>query len=166
MAERARDSSATARASLKEVHAFQRAVEDHRFLSEYTANERRSSVLFGEAQLGQRISAMKAFLAEHVIGHFAFEEEHVFPQLLARERAPAARQIVLELIDEHEAMRRTVRNLRRRMGNVRTSGNARSRASLDQAFRGFLGILQAHAVKEDNMLLAVKQSRRNAIPLQ
>jgi hemerythrin-like domain-containing protein len=166
MTEGARVPPVTSRASLAQVQAFQQAVEDHRFLSEYVANVQQSTDLFDEAQPHERLAAMKAFLAEHVVGHFAFEEKHVFPQLLARERAAPTRQAVAELVEEHRAMRADARNLRRRMRNVDASGNARALARLEQSFRGFLGLLQAHAVKEDNILLAVKQSRRHAIPLR
>jgi hemerythrin-like domain-containing protein len=165
MTESAKHPAAKARASLKQVQAFQQAVEDHRFLSEYVANVQGSTALFNEPQPQKRIAAMRAFLAGHVIGHFAFEEKHVFPQLLAREHAPAPRQAVADLVDEHGAMRAAVRELRRRMRNVHASGNAQSLARLEQSFRDFLDILQAHAVREDNLLLAVKQSRRHAIPL-
>ena len=166
MADGARPPEANARVSLKQVQAFQQAVEDHRFLSEYLANVQRSTALFKEPQPQQRIAAMKAFLAEHVIGHFAFEEKHVFPQLLARESASATRQAVVDLVDEHAAMRVTVRALRRRMRIVGASGSVQSLARLEASFRDFLNILQAHAVKEDNILLAFKQSRRQAIRLQ
>ena len=165
MTESATHPAAKARASLKQVQVFQQAVEDHRFLSEYVANVQGSTALFNEPQPQKRIAAMRAFLAGHVIGHFTFEEKHVFPQLLAREHAPATRQAVVDLVEEHCAMRAAVRKLRRRMQNVHSSGNAQSLARLEQSFRTFLDILQAHAVKEDNLLLAVKQSRRHAIPL-
>jgi hemerythrin-like domain-containing protein len=165
MTESAKNPPAKARASLKQVQVFQQAVEDHRFLSEYVANVQGSTALFNEPQPQKRIAAMRAFLAGHVIGHFTFEEKHVFPQLLAREHAPATRQAVVDLVDEHSTMRAAVRKLRQRMQNVHSSGNAQSLARLEQSFRTFLDILQAHAVKEDNLLLAVKQSRRHAIPL-
>jgi len=164
MAESARNRASAASASLKQVQAFQQAVEDHRFLSEYVANVQQSTALFEEPHPQKRIAAMKAFLAEHVIGHFAFEEKHVFPQLLARETAVATRLTVLELVDEHTAMRADVSRLRRKMRAVRAAGTPEAFARLDEAFRVFLDILQAHAVKEDNILLTVKQSRRHAAP--
>ena len=160
MADRVPDPAGKALASLKEVQAFQQAIEDHRFLSEYLANAQRSTALFSQTERRKKVEGMKAFLAEHVTGHFAFEEQHVFPQLLAAESAPATRQAVAELIDEHRAIRASAGKLRRRMRNVHDSGNAPSLARLDQSFRDFLDILQAHAVKEDNILLAAKQSRR------
>ena len=166
MTEGARDPSAASHVSLKQVEAFQQAVEDHRFLSEYVANVQRSTALIDEPQPHKRIAAMGAFLTEHVIEHFAFEEKHVFPQLLARGSAPATRQAVVELVDEHKAMRAAVRTLRRRLRNVHAFGNAQSLERLDRSFRDFLGVLQAHAVTEDNLLLTVKQSRRRATPLR
>jgi len=164
MAHSAQNRGAEARASLKQVQAFQQAVESHRFLSEYVANVQQSTALFEEAQPHKRIAAMKAFLAEHVVGHFAFEEKHVFPQLLARESDPATRRVVVELVDEHRAMKVDVSRLRRKMRGVSASGTPQALARLDQSFRDFLEILQAHAVREDNILLAVKQSRRRAAP--
>jgi hemerythrin-like domain-containing protein len=107
---------------------------------------------------------MRAFLAEHVVGHFAFEESRVFPQLLAQEPAPATRRTVEELVDEHKAMMGQVRRLRRRMQGIRAPGSARDSERLEQSFRDFLQVLQAHAIKEDNLLLAVKQARRRAAP--
>ena len=151
--------------SLKQVHAFQRAVEDHRFLSEYVANVQRSTTLFDEPQPHKRLSAMKAFLAEHVVGHFGVEERQVFPRLLETARAAVVRRVVFELVDEHRAMRIVVRKLRREMRHVHASGGAQSLARLEQSFRDFLVILQAHATKEDNILLAVRQSRRQAVQL-
>ena len=158
--------AAKAHATLTEVQAFQQAVEDHRFLSEYVANVRQSAALFSEPHPQRRIAALKGFLAEHVVGHFAFEEQQVFPQLLARERDPATRQAVAELADEHQSMLATVRTLRRMMRTAEASGSARSLARLEQSFRDFLHVLQVHAVKEDNILLAVKQSRRHEAPLE
>ena len=166
MTSNAQSSGASARVSLTQVHAFQQAVEDHRFLSEYLANVQRSATLFKEPEAHERLSAMRAFLAEHVIGHFGFEERHVFPHLLESAPDPAIRQAVLELIDEHRAMRTGVRKLRRGMRHVHASGDAPSLARLEESFREFLVVLQAHAVKEDNILLAFKQSRRQAIRLQ
>ena len=156
---------ANAHATLKQVHAFQQAVEDHRFLSEYVANVQQSAALFGEPEPRKRLASMRAFLAEHVVGHFAFEEKHVFPNLLEAESVPARRQAVMELIDEHRVMLASARKLRRRIRNAQESGNARSLGRLEQSFRDFLHTLQAHAVKEDNILLAVKQSRRRRVPL-
>jgi hemerythrin-like domain-containing protein len=166
MTSNAQSSGASARVSLTQVHAFQQAVEDHRFLSEYLANVQRSATLFNEPEAHERLSAMRAFLAEHVIGHFGFEERRVFPHLLESARDPAIRQAVLELVDEHRAMRTGVRKLRREMRHAQVSGDARSLARLEESFREFLDVLQAHAVKEDNILLAFKQSRRQAIRLQ
>jgi hemerythrin-like domain-containing protein len=166
MTPNAQTPGASAHVSLKQVHAFQQAVEDHRFLSEYLANVQRSAALFKEPEAHERLSAMRAFLAEHVIGHFGFEERHVFPHLLESAPDPAIRQAVLELIDEHRAMRTGVRKLRRGMRHVHASGDAPSLARLEESFREFLVVLQAHAVKEDNILLAFKQSRRQAIRLQ
>jgi len=154
-----------AHATLKEVQAFQQAIEDHRFLSEYVANVRQSTALFRESEPRTRLASMRAFFAEHVVGHFAFEEKHVFPKLLATESVPATRQAVTELVDEHRVMLIAVRKLRRRIRNAQASGSARSLERLEHSFREFLDGLQAHAVKEDNILLAVKQSRRRAVPL-
>jgi hemerythrin-like domain-containing protein len=164
MAESARNRASAASAPLKQVQAFQEAVEDHRFLSEYIANVERSAAVFEEPHPQKRIAAVRAFLAEHVIGHFAFEEKHVFPQLLAREADVATRLAVLELVDEHTAMKVDVSRLRRKMREVRATGAPQALAGLEQAFRAFLDVLQAHAVKEDNILLTVKQSRRRAAP--
>ena len=158
--------AAKAHATLTEVQAFQQAVEDHRFLSEYVANVERSAALFREPHPQRRIAALKGFLAEHVVGHFAFEETTVFPQLLARERDPGTRQAVAELVDEHQAMIATVRTLRRLMRTAEASGSSRSLERLEQSFRDFLHILQLHALKEDNILLAVKQSRRHEVLLE
>ncbi len=157
--------AAKAPATLKQVQAFQQAIEDHRFLSEYVANVRQSTALFGESEPQKRLAAMRAFLAEHVVGHFAFEETHVFPKLIGAESVRATGQAVAELVDEHRVMLASVRKLRRRIRNVLLSGNARSLARLELSFRDFLHTLQAHAVKEDNILLTVKQARRRAVPL-
>ena len=163
MADGARPPAGKLHVSLKDVQAFQQAVEDHRFLSEYLANVHTSAELFREQQPGKRIESMKAFLAEHVIGHFAFEEKHVFPQLLGS--APATRRAVAELVEEHKAMRAAAGRLRRRLRNADASGSAQSLARAEQSFRDLLSILQTHAIKEDNILLALKQSRRRAVPL-
>jgi hypothetical protein len=166
MAQSAQNRGAAAGASLKQVQAFQQAVEDHRFRSEYVANVQQSTALFEEPPPHRRIAAMKAFLAEHVIWHVAFEEKHVFPQLPASERAMATRQAVLELAGERKAMKVDVSRLRRTMRNVRASGTAQAVVRLEDSFRGFLVVRQAHAVEEDNTLLSVKQSRRRAVPLR
>ena len=157
--------AAKAHATLKQVQVFQQAIEDHRYLSEYVANARQSTAVFGESEPRKRLASMRAFFAEHVVGHFAFEEKHVFPTLIATESVPGNRQAVTELVDEHRVMLISVRKLRRRMRNAQASGSARSLAHLEQSFRDFLHILQAHAVKEDNILLAVKQSRRSGVRL-
>ena len=108
---------------------------------------------------------MRAFLAEHVVGHFGFEERHAFPQLLAKETAQATRRAVEELVDEHKVMMASVRNLRRTMRDIGASGSAPDLERLDQSFREFLQVLQTHAIKEDNLLLTVKQARRRAAHL-
>lgn len=98
--------------------------------------------------------AMKALLSGHVIGHFAFEEKRVFPPLLASRSASAPRQVVLGLVDEHRVMRAAVRTLRRKVRNVYASTAAQPLARLEQSFHDLLGAPHAHAVKEDNILLA------------
>ena len=157
--------AAKAHATLKQVQAFQQAIEDHRYLSEYVANAQQSTALFGESEPRERLASMRAFLAEHVVGHFAFEESDVFPQLIAKEPAPSTRRAVEELVDEHKAMMGSVRRLRRKMRGIRAPGGARDLESLEQSFRDFLHVLQAHAIKEDNLLLSVKQARRRAARL-
>ncbi|MFO7695503.1 MAG: hemerythrin domain-containing protein [Vicinamibacterales bacterium] len=158
--------AAKAHATLKQVQAFQQAIEDHRYLSEYVANVQQSTALLGEPEPRKRLASMGAFLAEHVVGHFAFEETHVFPQLVAKQPAPATRRAVEELVGEHEVMMGSVRRLQRRMRDVRASGSARAFDRLEQSFRDFLHVLQAHAIKEDNLLLSVKQARRRTVPLK
>jgi hemerythrin-like domain-containing protein len=157
--------AAKAHATLKQVQAFQQAIEDHRYLSEYVANVRQSTAVLRESEPRERLASMSAFIAEHVVGHFAFEESHVFPPLLATEPAPSTRRAVEELVDEHTAMMSSVRRLRRKMRGVPAPGGARDLESLEQSFRDFLHVLQAHAIKEDNLLLSVKQSRRRAARL-
>ena len=154
--------AAKAHATLKQVQAFQQAIEDHRYLSEYVANVQQSTALLRESEPRKRIAAVRAFLAEHVVVHFAFEESQVFPQLIAKEPAPTTRRAVEELVDEHKLMMGSVRVLRRQMRDVRASGSALDLERLDQSFRDFLQVLQAHAIKEDNLLLRVKHVRRRA----
>ncbi|HSP89472.1 MAG TPA: hemerythrin domain-containing protein [Vicinamibacterales bacterium] len=165
MAVSVRIPAAKAHATLKQVQEFQQAIEDHRYLSEYVANVQHSTALLRESEPRERIASMRAFLAEHVVGHFAFEESHVFPQLLAKSAAPATRRAVEELVDEHKSMMGPVRRLRRKMRGICASGSARDLERLDESFRGFLHVLQAHAIKEDNLLLTVKQARRRAVHL-
>lgn len=152
--------AAKAHATLKQVQAFQQAIDDHRYLSEYVANVQQSTALLRESDPSERLASMRAFLAEHVVGHFGFEESHVFPQLLAKEPVPSTFRAVEELVDEHGVMLVSVRRLRRRMRGIRAPGSARDWESLEQSFRDFLQVLQAHAIKEDNLLLSVKQARR------
>ena len=157
--------AAKAHATLKQVQAFQQAIEDHRYLSEYVANVQQSTALLRESEPRERLASMRAFLAEHVVGHFGFEESHVFPQLLAKEPAPSTRHAVEELVDEHKAMMGAVRKLRRKMRGIRAPGSDRDLDSLERSFRDLLHVLQAHAIKEDNLLLSVKQARRRTARL-
>lgn len=62
---------AKAHVTLKQVQVFQQAVEDHRCLSEYVSTVQQSAALFGEPEPRKRLASMRAFLAEHVVGHFA-----------------------------------------------------------------------------------------------
>ena len=157
--------AAKAHATLKQVQAFQQAIEDHRYLSEYVANVQHSTALLRESEPRERIASVRAFLAEHVVGHFAFEESDVFPQLIAKEAAPSTLRVVEELVAEHGAILVSVRRLRRKMRGIRARGGARGLESLEQSFRDLLHVLHTHAIKEDNLLLSVKQARRRAARL-
>ena len=129
--------AAKAHATLKQVQAFQQAIEDHRYLSEYVANVQQSTALFRESEPRERLASMRAFLAEHVVGHFAFEESDVFPQLLAKEAAPSTRRAVEELVAEHKAMMGSVRRLRRKMRGIRAPGSARRSGEPGSVVPGF-----------------------------
>ena len=145
------------------VEVFQQAISEHGFTSEYVATTLHGNALFEEPHPEWRRREMRRFLADNVVKHFAFEEKRVFPALRMATSASISR-LIDELVAEHESMLVQVRALRRRLSRLNAASSPGKWLRLERAFRDFLRTMLSHAMKEDNLFLALKQDIHQSRP--
>jgi len=134
----------------KLLEAYQQAMGSHHHVSEFIANLNQLAPLLREYDPVKKTNGIKAFLQIHVVDHFAFEETVVFPALLALDTNVATRSLISELQYEHKTILLEVEKLHRLL-------QADDLGEFESAFRGFLGTLQRHAAKEDQLLYPLVQ---------
>lgn len=96
----------------------------------------------------QQAARLAAFFRQHLLAHFAVEEDLVFPA--ARSAGPAAEALVAQLLDEHRQMTDLV---------ARLAANPQVTAA---ELRAFGELLNAHIRLEDRQLFPVMETQMPA----
>ena len=134
----------------RSFEAYQQVLATHQHVSEFVTNLNQLAPLLREPDFRKKSDGVKPFLQTHVVDHFAFEDTVVFPELLTLDASAATRSLITELQHEHKTILHEVEKLHRLL-------QADASAEFEREFRGFLGALQRHAAKEDQLLLPLVQ---------
>ena len=91
-----------------------------------------------------QVDRVVAFFAQTLRSHFAVEEAHLFPAVVAH--LPGAADLVGQLLDEHEAMRTRIRDLERD-----------PTTNLDVRLPALGRLLETHVRREERVLFETMQ---------
>lgn len=127
--------------------SLNRVMADHEILSHYVEHFNEMFADGSARNLREEIAAIKQILNEKVPAHFAFEEEHIFPGLLAAIPSRETSDAVSILREEHALLRERAEQLNQMLSDENPDGNLSD--TLRHALLDFLANLERHAAKEN-----------------
>ena len=130
----------------------------HQHSSEHAIELRKLLALKLHADPLERAAAMAAEYTDRISLHFAYEEEHVFPALLAVCMTKDVQALVDELLAEHVLIARL-------WGPFALGDAPEDPAQFAQDVETAIQVLLDHAAKEDARLIPLLQEHDSAIRL-
>ncbi len=144
------------------VDPLKRVIVDHEKVSEYSENLSAIREILHTKEVWDRITPVVDFLKRNVSDHFEFEERVVFPAILSEIGTPEARELILELQEQHETMLKELQRFRKMVpDNAVPSLDRKTNVRLYGIVRSITDALLKHASKEDDELLPILRGNRN-----
>jgi iron-sulfur cluster repair protein YtfE (RIC family) len=124
------------------------ALNDHELLEEFIENFDR---LFsnGVATIPKKAAAAARQFSQKLIGHFAYEEEHIFPALLATLSGADVVPLISELRDEHNELEKKAKQLNKMLSAVSLTDQDVN--SLRKVMQSLGDQMQRHSAKENEL---------------
>jgi iron-sulfur cluster repair protein YtfE (RIC family) len=136
------------------VDPLKKLINDHGSASEYLENFKMVDFLRREEPLSQ-IKVIREFFEVGVTDHFKFEEEVVFPVILAKCATIESTKLIWELQKEHVAILKDAEEFQKiTSGNAIPLDKERTEAANALARKMINSVLQ-HSSKEDEKLLPI-----------
>jgi iron-sulfur cluster repair protein YtfE (RIC family) len=130
------------------AESLRSVLNDHEMLEEYIDGFNR---LFtnGTTTIPKDAAAVTREFSQKLIGHFAYEEEHIFPALRAAMPSADAAQLISELREEHDDLERKAKQLSKMLSPANLNGqNVRL---LRMAMEDLGNQMQRHSTKENEL---------------
>ena len=143
---------------IESLEVFRRVIALHRGAAEFHGNLKQVHLAMTAREPAQRLHEMAAFIAVHVRDHFAYEEEHLFPALLAISANSSTVSLVCELREEHQSLLAIADQLDAALAVATPSSLNELLAVIEPEFARFFDDLQRHASKEDKLLIPMIES--------
>jgi iron-sulfur cluster repair protein YtfE (RIC family) len=124
------------------------AAADHEMLSHAVGNFRRLFAGERPADAVQEFAALRRLLNQKLVDHFRYEDQWVFPALLADQPPAAVVQLIAELRQEHGSLLLEAQALDALLAHATL---ATCTGELWSALLDFFEDLLKHTVKEDNL---------------
>ena len=125
------------------------AASDHEVLSAYGARVKKMLTSESPQYLEKQIADIKLLLNQKLVNHFAFEEEHVFPALLAANLGESASRLLSTLPEDHKALLAEVSRLNEMLSDQQLV--SQRAGELRKALLEFLRNLETHTSQEDEL---------------
>jgi hypothetical protein len=101
----------------------------------------------GVTTISQEVADETREFSEKLIGHFAYEEQHIFPALL--ETRPGQAQIVAELREEHDELEKRAKQLNKMLSPSHLA--SQNVATLRRAMQDLGDQMERHSAKENEL---------------
>lgn len=127
-----------------------KAMADHEILALYIESFSRMFSHPSPKVARAASQAIRVFLNEKIVDHFAYEEQRVFPALLQADGKAEMSRLVSALCQEHKALLKESKRLNKLLleENVTNSRHARLRKALLDFFHN----LEKHSAKENKLI--------------
>jgi iron-sulfur cluster repair protein YtfE (RIC family) len=123
-------------------------LNDHELLEGFVGNFNR--LIAGDATtISPKVATATREFSQRLIGHFAYEEEHIFPALLRGLPGLDVAQIVSELRDEHDELEKRAKQLEKMLSPANLAGQ--SPAVLRRAMQDLADQMERHSSKENEL---------------
>ena len=128
---------------------FESNASDHKMLAAYGRLVKQIFIAESPEYLEKQIVDIKLFLNQKLVDHFAFEEQHLFPALLAANLGESTARLVAALQEDHRPLLVEAGRLNELLSDQKlVTGRA---GELQTALVGFLTALQKHNSQEDEL---------------
>jgi len=124
-------------------------LKDDEVLVQFFANQDRLFASNKARVSARAASATKQFFKQHVLGHFAYEERHVFPGLLQAGLGPDVARAVADIRKDHRALCKEVKQLTALLATTELS--RADMAKLRVAMAAFGKHLERHSTMENKL---------------
>jgi len=123
-------------------------LNDHEMLEEFIDGFNR---LFasGTTTISKEVADETREFSQKLIGHFAYEEQHIFPALLASMPGSDVAQIISELREDHDELERRAKQLSKMLSPANLAGQNVN--SLRVAMRDLGDQMERHSAKENEL---------------
>jgi len=146
------------------VDPLRRLIKYHEEVSEYLENLKEASDFLPEKEGWSKIKSMEDFFQRNVIDHFKFEEEVIFPPLLAGFATQGTIKLILELQREHGNILNELEEFQKITAKMSLDNEASEK--LQAVGKKIIDNLLAHAKKEDKELLPILKEHRHLLKAQ
>ena len=128
---------------------FESNASDHQMLAAYGRLVKQIFIAESPQYVEKQIVDLKLFLNQKLVDHFAFEERHLFPALLAANPGESTARLVAALQEDHQPLLVEASRLNEMLSDQKlVSGRAKE---LQQALVDFLTNLHKHSSQEDEL---------------
>ena len=135
---------------------FKVVTADHLVLSAAIENFRRMFMGEHPAVTPQDFANIQRLLAERIVEHFAYEDQTVFPAMLAHCSSPETAKLIAELSQEHVKLAKETERISARLASLNI---AKCSGQLWTTTLDFLTVLTQHAAKEEELMWQLEPKR-------
>lgn len=147
------------------VDPLKRLIKYHEEIWEYVENLEDihglgyPNILY-EKEGWDKIKPIEDFFKRNVTEHFAFEEEIVFPAILAKVATPEAIKLIPELQKEHRIILEELKEFQKIISAAAIPLDEETSLKLNVVGKRIINSLQRHAAEEDKKLLPIVKKNR------
>ena len=130
------------------AESLRSVLNDHEMLEEFIGGFNRLFA-FGATTIPREAADATREFSQKLIGHFAYEEQHIFPALLARLSGPDVVQVISELREEHDDLEKRAKQLSKMLSATNLADQNAN--SLRKAMEDLGERMQRHSAKENEL---------------
>ena len=130
------------------AESLRSVLNDHEMLEQFIEGFNR---LFarGATTISRKAADEMREFSQKLIGHFAYEEQHIFPALLAAMSSADAAQLISELREEHDELEKRAKQLNKMLSAANHADQ--NVKSLRMAMEGLGDQMARHSAKENEL---------------
>jgi hemerythrin-like domain-containing protein len=133
----------------RQSSSVEKVLADHEILSQYIESFNKLCATNCGTNDRQAANVVKTIINQWLVAHFAYEEQRIFPALLAARPSAKFSQRIANLQAEHKSLLQHARRLDQLLGKPNRGGSHRD--VLRKSMLDFVNRLQRHSASEDEM---------------